>query len=147
MRFGANSHVICATLCNQKSRNSLFFGGLPLLSYHAYKLIHLIGLSLLLLSMGAQLVRSDSSSWGKYLKVSHGIGLLLLFVAGFGLIARLGIEWPWPIWIHLKLLSWVTLGVLPTLIKRRLASDKVFWWLVLGVVAIAAYLATFKPFV
>jgi len=118
-----------------------------MLSYHAYKLIHLIGVFLLLLSFGGQLVRPDSTSWHKYLKVSHGIGLLVLFIAGFGLLARLGIGWPFPAWVYLKLLVWVVLGVLPMLARRMTSCPKFLWWLILGLVTFSAYLANFKPFV
>ena len=116
-----------------------------MLSYHAYKLIHLIGVFLLLISLGGQLVRADSSAWRKYLKISHGIGLLLLLIAGFGLLARLGIGWP--LWIQLKILVWVTLGFMPMLLRRVPSSAKIFWWVVLGFTTFAAYLANFKPFV
>ena len=118
-----------------------------MLSYHAYKLIHLLGIFLLLLSLGGQLVQSEMESWRKLLKASHGVGLLLLFVAGFGLIARLGVEWPWPAWIYLKLFIWILLGTLPAFARRTASSGKVLWWPVLGLATFAAYLATFKPFV
>jgi len=118
-----------------------------LLSYHAYKFLHLIGVSVLLLSLGGQLVLSESSNWRKHLKIAHGIGLLLLFIAGFGLLARLGIGWPWPLWIVLKIAVWIVLGATPMLLRRELVSGRLFWWAVLALTALAAYMANFKPFV
>ena len=105
--------------------------GLSMISYHAYKLIHLTGVFLLLLSLGGQLVVKESLTWRKHLKVGHGFGLLLILVAGFGLLARLGVSWPWPVWICLKLIVWIFLGVTPLLLRRGLSSGKVLWWIVL----------------
>ena len=118
-----------------------------MISYHAYKLIHLVGLFLLLLSFGAQLVDWNSTRWRKYCTVSHGVGLLLLFVAGFGLLARLGIDFPWPLWIYLKMLVWLLLGLIPVLVRRSRSAGKPYWWAILLLVTFAAYLATFKPFI
>ena len=117
-----------------------------MIPYHAYKLLHLVGVFLLLISLGGQLVHKDLGDWRKYLKISHGIGLLLILIAGFGLLARLGIAWPWPLWIHLKILVWVVLGLTPILLRSLPTSGKGLWWVVLALVAFAAYLANFKPF-
>jgi hypothetical protein len=118
-----------------------------MISYHAYKLIHLIGVFLLLISLGGQLVRTDSLAWRKYLKVSHGIGLLLILIAGFGLLARLEMAWPWPLWIYLKILVWIVLGLMPMWLRRVPSFGMIFWWAVLGLASFSAYLANFKPFV
>jgi hypothetical protein len=117
-----------------------------MLSYHAYKLLHLIGLFLLLLSLGGQLVCRDLKAWRKYLKMSHGIGLVLLLIAGFGLLARLGVPWPWHLWVYLKILTWIVLGLMPILLRLTPSSGKTFWWIILGLAAFSAYLANFKPF-
>ena len=118
-----------------------------MLSYHAYKFIHLIGVFLVLMSLGGQLVRMESSTWRKYLTISHGVGLLLLVLAGFGLLARLGVGWPWPIWIVVKGVVWVFFGLTPIFLKRGYLSTTMGWWAVLCLAGLSAYLATFKPFI
>lgn len=118
-----------------------------MISHHVYKVIHLTGVFLLLIALGGQLVETNSSTWRKHLKVSHGFGLLFLLIAGFGLIARLGIGWPFPVWIHLKILVWIVLGSMPVLMRIAPSPGKLFWWMILGLAVFSAYLANFKPFI
>ena len=47
----------------------------------------------------------------------HGLGLLLLLVAGFGALAKLGIKAP-PGWVWVKLMLWLALGAAPVVLKR-----------------------------
>ena len=85
-----------------------------MISLETYKLIHLLGVFLLLsgLGGGAVLVMSSSANAGarKLCSMAHGIGLLLILVAGFGQLARLDLP-GWPLWVWLKIGIWVALGV------------------------------------
>lgn len=96
------------------------------MSYNFYKLLHLSLLFALCLLLGAL--------WGLYTKPSpdktlksfllagHGLVLFLIFVAGFGLIAKTKIPFPWPLWIYGKMIVWLLLGAFPFFIRK--ASQK-----------------------
>jgi hypothetical protein len=92
--------------------------------YVAYKLLHYAGLFLLFTSLGglcaARFGQGQGAEGERWLKLLHGMALLMAFVAGFGMLARLGQPSPasWPFWIWLKLAIWTTLGAAPVLIKR-----------------------------
>jgi hypothetical protein len=78
--------------------------------------------------------------------ITHGIGMVLVLVGGFGMLARLGIFWPWPGWIVGKIIIWLVFGVLIAVIGRVPALAKPLWWITIALGAIAAYLALNKPF-
>lgn len=109
-----------------------------------YLWLHLAGIGLVLLSLGA-LVQARETS-GKLYTIAHGIGLLVVLVSGFGLLARYGIHWPWPGWVVLKLVVWVVLGGAATLIRKQTGLARPLWWAVWVVFVLAAFLAIHKPF-
>lgn len=117
-----------------------------------YKVIHMLGLVLLFQSLGASLfysfsAREPSDDWpAKMLKIMHGTGLLLLLLGGFGMLAKLGIMWPLPVWTWIKLLVWITLAASLPLVKKKPESARIWWTLVIVLGALAAYLGAFKPF-
>lgn len=121
------------------------------MSYYLYKVIHLTGVAMVLLSLGALLVvhaegAGKRSPWRKLAAATNGIGLLLVFMAGFALIARLSLDWPWPIWVYMKMFIWVIFGFLTAAVARVPQHASLLWWGVLLLTAMAAYLAGFKPF-
>ncbi|MGH7806864.1 MAG: hypothetical protein ACRENT_02095 [Thermodesulfobacteriota bacterium] len=63
-----------------------------MIPYAAYKVLHLIGVMFLLLSLGAYLMLSmNKPERGRKLAaITHGISVLIILVAGFGLLAGLG---------------------------------------------------------
>jgi hypothetical protein len=73
----------------------------------------------------------------------HGAGLLILLVAGFGLIAKLHLPYSSP-FIIAKIVIFLILGALPVLLKRNVlpATAVVLLAVVLG--ACAAYLGYVK---
>lgn len=121
-----------------------------MVSYTAYKVIHLAGIFMVLLSLGGVLVvhsisRSNDRRWRTLASATNGLGLLLTFVAGFGLIARLEFDWPWPLWVYLKVLIWLGFGFLMALAGRLPQLATVLWWGALVLAVVAAGLANFKP--
>jgi hypothetical protein len=123
------------------------------MSYELYKVIHLFGILLLFTSLGglAMLVlrggTDEAPGLRKLMIALHGAALLVIFVAGFGLMARIGlVQAGWPGWIWAKLGVWVVLGAGTVLIRRVPAVGK-NWFFVLPVLgALAAYFAVNKPF-
>ena len=121
-----------------------------MIGYTTYKLLHLIGVMLLFLSLGGALLHAanggtrESNAARRLIAGTHGVALLLLLVAGFGLLARLGIGisgWVWG-----KLAIWLLMGGMLTLAYRAAPQARLLWVGVVLLGGLAGYLALFKPF-
>jgi len=123
-----------------------------MLSYEIYKLFHLFGIIMLFVSVGGVMLYAlnggtkADNTWRKTAAITHGIGLVFVLVAGFGLLARVGISWPWPGWVFVKLVIWLLLGGVIGLIYKLGPTGKGLWYVVILLGVIAAYMAIFKPF-
>lgn len=93
------------------------------------------------LGYGALLARSmaapENVSVRKLGSITSGIGLLLILIAGFGLISKLGYSFSSP-WLIVKMLIWLALGGLIVLINRKPQLAVMLWWLLIALGAIAA---------
>jgi len=124
-----------------------------MIGYEAYKLIHIFGISLLIFSLGGLWLQAIdnrvpvSGRGRKLLGMAHGAALLIILVAGFGLLARLGIShwvaWPW--WVWGKVGIWVLLGMTPLVTRKSVTLTRSLWLTVPILAALAAYLAIYKP--
>ena len=77
---------------------------------------------------------------------THGTGLLISLVGGFGLLARLGLTGGLPGWVYLKLAIWLGLGMSPILLYKRPQTAKAVWFILIVLFISAAYTARYKPF-
>ena len=121
-----------------------------MISFELYKNIHLLGVFMVLVALGGATLygmvsRGKELAWQKVVSMTHGIGLVLVVVAGFGMLARLGISWPWPMWIWGKVVIWVLLGALIAPARRSSGMAHGLWWIVILLAAVAGYLAINKP--
>ena len=124
-----------------------------MVSYEAYKLIHIFGILLLIFSLGGLCLQATDGRAGpsgrgrKLLGFTHGAAVLLILVAGFGLLARLSISHgvAWPRWVWGKVGIWVFLGVTPFVIRKSVTLTRSLWLGVPILGAVAAYLAIYKP--
>ncbi|HEV8344705.1 MAG TPA: hypothetical protein VGR30_20285 [Candidatus Binatia bacterium] len=119
--------------------------------FQVYKLVHLLGILMLFLSLGGLILYANDGSGRKHprhklLFLTHGIGIFLAVLGGFGLLARLGILWPWPGWVAAKFTIWMVFAGLPALVIRNPSWTKTFWWTIPALGGTAAYLAGQKPF-
>ena len=120
-----------------------------MLSYAVYKIMHFAGIFLVLLAYGALLFHGMSRGKeiapkrGLFL-AGHGIGLVLVLVGGFGMLARLGITDGLPTWIWVKLIVWLILGFLIALVKRCPQWALGLFGLVYLLTFIATYAAVYK---
>ncbi|NRA97876.1 MAG: hypothetical protein HRU14_16895 [Planctomycetes bacterium] len=116
--------------------------------YETYKLLHVVGLLLLFLGMGGQLLGADSERGRapRGTAILHAVGLLVMLVGGFGMMARLGIQWPWPGWLIAKRGVWLTIGALPVVVRRQLIPHGLAWLVAVVLGGLAAWLAISKPF-
>lgn len=121
------------------------------MSYEFYKVLHLGSLACLVLGcgllLGAFAVNPDYKGpirkWGF---VMHGIGVALLLITGFGLLAKLGIMAAIPGWAIAKMGIWLCMGAMLTLIKRKPEWRNGMILAILILVSTAATLAITKPF-
>ncbi len=121
-----------------------------MLSYEVYKFMHLVGLALLVFCLGAiclQMLNGKSRDFQnrKILMIGHGVGLALMLIAGFGMMARLGLTAAWPSWIYIKFVVWLSLGLITAVMLRKPKWNKWLSIATIALVATAAYAAIFKP--
>lgn len=111
-----------------------------MISYEIYKILHILSILLVFISLTAY-----AFSHRKVFGLFHGVGLVLILVSGFGLLARLGLVKGFPQWIWVKLGVWVLIGATYSIAKRKKLSPmvQIFIWLILACVAIS--MAIFKP--
>ncbi|ETX04168.1 hypothetical protein [Candidatus Entotheonella palauensis] len=120
--------------------------------YTFYKVIHLIGIFMIMISLGGvttyALNGGDKAGnvFRKGLGITHGIGLVLVLVAGFGLLARIGVSWPWPGWVYIKVIIWLIFGGLSAVAYRMGSKGQGLWYVMIVLGGLAAYLAVYKPF-
>jgi len=115
-----------------------------------YRIIHLIGLVMLLLGLGGivllreELKKGIKTGTAKCLGAFHGIGLLLMLLGGFGMIAKL--KYAFPGWIIAKLVIWLILGGWAAVGKKSNMPAPLYWLVILLLCTTAFYLVSFKPF-
>lgn len=120
------------------------------MSYETYRFIHLMGMVVLFVSLGGLIALAYSGKTGglrKALVAIHGTSMLVMLVAGFGLLAKIGISHgDLPGWVIGKLVLWLVLGGIVVLIRKQ-PSKGVAW---VGVVSLLGFvtvaLGVFKPF-
>jgi hypothetical protein len=108
-----------------------------------YQVLHIVGISMVFLGYGALLARSMAApanvSVRKLGSITSGIGLLLILVAGFGLISKLGHSFT-ETWILVKFVIWLLLGGLIVLINRKPQLAMLLWCLLIALSATAAFM-------
>jgi uncharacterized membrane protein SirB2 len=122
------------------------------MSYLTYKMIHYLGIFILLATLGASLGRQAMteerdplrSRWGAV----HGVALFLVLLGGFGLMARVGVAHGtmFPGWILAKLGIWVLLGAMLFLARRSRRWTLPLLALVPLLALFAGWMAMARPF-
>jgi len=135
-----------------------------MITYPVYKLVHYLGIFLVLVVSGGALARglgvprgeeqvSGHSEtplpdpWKRKLGWGHGLGLFLVLLGGFGMLARLNITegMALPGWIWAKLGIWTLIGMAVALRRRPGAAS--LGLIALPVLAVlAGWVALYKPF-
>jgi hypothetical protein len=122
------------------------------MSYEFYKVLHITGIFMVISAVGAHLLNgmlggNKQFAGKKFVGILHGVGLLVAFVAGFGLMARLGMMGGgWPTWVSLKLVIWLFLGLVILIPRFKPSWSKGVWIAVIIAGSFAAYLARYKPY-
>ncbi len=122
------------------------------MSYQIYKVLHLFGVVLLFVSLGGLTLHAlnggtkESNTYRKWVSISHGVALVVILVAGFGLLARLQlVQAGFPLWVWLKLGVWVVMGGLVAIPYRKPELARPLWLLLPILGAIGAAIAIYKP--
>ncbi|MGQ0794436.1 MAG: hypothetical protein ACT4NX_10210 [Deltaproteobacteria bacterium] len=116
-----------------------------MIAYEIYKVIHILAVISLFLSLGGYAILSiTKSTAGKGLVGrTHGIAVLLILVAGFGLVARLGAQML-SLWILTKLGVLVALAMMPVFIRRNPERAPALWLITIALGGLAIYMAVYK---
>ena len=125
-----------------------------LMSYVAYKMIHLLGIFALMVALAGMAVHAASghtkqeNPGHRGLLILHGLGTLIALTGGFGLLARVGAlqGGTFPGWVWGKLVLWVLLGGLIALPYRNRALARTLPFLLPILGLLGGYLANYKPF-
>ena len=122
-----------------------------MLSYEVYKIVHILGLVGVFAALGGLTLhalnggsREDNPS-RRLLVATHGVSLVLMLVAGMGMLARKGIMTDLPSWVWIKFLLWGVLGGLVSVVLRKPALAKPIWFLLPVLGAAGAWIALYKP--
>ena len=121
------------------------------MSYEFYKIMHFIAIFAVFLGLGGAIMGQLLHKGPKYPEkkvtaITHGVGLLLILVSGFGLLARLQIAGNTPGWIWVKLLIWTGLGAMLAVVHRFPSKSKIWWLLTLTLGFLAIITVTYKHF-
>jgi uncharacterized membrane protein len=115
------------------------------MSLATYKVLHILGVILLFTGVGGlcvlSIAGSESAKARKLASIIHGIALVIILIAGFGLLVKLGFGTEIPGWIWIKLVIWAVLAGAVFVLRKspQLATPLLFLLPLLG--AIAGYLA------
>jgi len=96
------------------------------MSYSFYIVLHVTGFVFAFTALGGTAVANaagldrDANPARKVLAITHGVGMLFVLVAGFGLMARIGVMHGsmWPVWLLGKFAVWLVVGAAPILLNR-----------------------------
>ena len=120
-------------------------------SHSLYNVVHILGLVLLMSALGGMATLGSTNQLTAPIRRAigafHGIGVLLMLLGGFGMLARLGIVQggSWPGWVWVKVVIWGVLTAAAFLPYRypRTAIPLLLLLPLLG--GLAAYMAIYKP--
>ena len=111
------------------------------MSVLTYKVLHVLGIVFTFTALGAVTARALSGSGRetpghKLAGITHGIALLVILISGFG----------FPLWVWIKIVTWLLLGAAIALVRRMPQHATIFWYALPLLGVFAAYLAFYKPF-
>lgn len=121
------------------------------MSHEFYKLLHFAGVFMTLFAIAGVLIHAmnggtkASNSFRKGVMITHGTGLSLVFVSGFGLLAKLGMTSGFPLWVLGKILIWLTFGGIVAMVYKKPQTARSLWTFLIMLAVVAAFLGGFKP--
>ena len=124
-----------------------------MLPHSFYNVLHILGIVLVMSALGGIAMHAlnggtKQTNVARRLVVSlHGLGMLLILVGGFGMLARLGFQHgaTFPGWLLVKLAVWLTLAAIVIVPYRRPAVAKRVSLALPVLGGLAAIMAIYKP--
>ena len=116
--------------------------------YEIYKIMHLLGVFMVLAALFGWTINyynggEKQNPAKKILGITHGIGLVLILIGGFGLLARIN-QSVLQLWVSLKLSIWFIFGFYTLLLHKRILKPNVSWFVILGLATSAIYVVQYK---
>jgi hypothetical protein len=118
-----------------------------------YNVVHIVGIVLVMSALGGTAVHALSGGTKQTNRARglpaalHGVGVLLILVGGFGMLARLGFSHGamFPGWLLVKLAVWLVVAALLFIPYRRPALARPIYLALPVLGGLAAYMAIYKP--
>ena len=110
-----------------------------------YKILHLAGLMTLFTGVAVVVIQGKDGPLRKQALMFHGIGLLLLLVSGFGMMAKLHLPYTSG-WVLLKVVIWLFFGSVIVLAKNGVLKGQMAWVVCVVAGVIAAWAGLLTPF-
>ena len=105
-----------------------------------YKLLHIIGLGAMLLGLGGMMAGGNNR---KLFAIWQGVGLIILLVSGFGMLAKMGLGFPH--FAIVKTVLWLVIGMLPVILRKMGVPTSFAICISLTMLGIMAWLGIMKP--
>ena len=112
------------------------------MDYNFYKIAHLIGISVLAIGVGGMMAGGEKR---KTFAMVQGIGLLVMLITGFGLLAKLKLTPYVPHFAVVKIVLWLLIGMLPVIFRKLKTPLPAAILVSLILVGVMAYLGVVKP--
>ena len=122
-------------------------------SHAFYNVVHVVGVVLVTSALGGAALHAANGGTREtnrargLVAALHGLGVLLILVGGFGMLARLGFRHGanFPGWLWVKLAVWAALAALLFVPSRRPALARPVYLALPVLGGLAAYMAIYKP--
>lgn len=109
-----------------------------------YKFLHITAILLTFITLGGLVALAEQAKSRKVYVALNGICLLVAFIAGFGWLAKANISWPLPIWVWVKMVGWLLVGMGPSFAKKLTPIQLLLMYGFIALVMV--YMALYKPF-
>lgn len=114
------------------------------MSYQFYKMVHIISIVLFFALYALAAFKAGSKLPYKFEKKFTGMLLIVILIGGFGL-KKFAAPGEWPLWLILKMVIWFIVGIGGHSILKRFPQNAMkFFWVSVGLLTIASYLANYK---
>ena len=117
------------------------------MSVQFYYVMHLTGILPVFTAYGLLIARSMLGSSEpaprKLGAIASGVGLVLILISGFALLAKLGFGWP--LWSFIKMGVWLLLGGLIVGVNRAPQLSRIWFWVVITLGFVAVFSVYLKP--
>ena len=113
------------------------------MSYSFYHILHIFCLFFLVAITFAAILNPEDNSRKKTLMLS-GIASLIIFVSGFGLVAKAGTGFPF--WLIVKMICWLAISSIAGIAYKKKELSQFLKTSLFVLVGLAIIMVSLKPF-